>query len=343
MVLPEGLIKMRIITGILAAGMIAGVSSAAMADGLVGPYVGLGAGVNIANDADLDIYEKATGAHYGFKAESDMGYALSLQAGYAFGGPRLEAEVTWRSNDIDKFKYNGGGKIDGGGIDSIALMGNAFYDIPTGSAWTPYVGAGIGVANVRFDDGDFNRGTQTDSLFAYQGIVGLAYNIDQNLSIKADYRYFATLDPRFDYGDGVAKNSYNNHTIMLGFTYTFGTSPAAVVVPQRQSAQNFLVFFDFDKALITAEGARVVRQAADDAKAGKSTRIEAIGHTDTVGSAAYNMALSKRRAEAVRAELIKNGVPGHIIETIGRGKNDLLVPTGDGVREPQNRRVQIVI
>ncbi len=335
---------MRILTGILAAGLIAGASSAAMADGLVGPYVGLSAGVNFTSDSDIDFYDHGRRIDLSSSPDSDLGYALSLQGGYAFGGPRLEAEVTWRSNDIDKFKLRDTkGHLNGGGIDSIALMGNAYYDIPTGSPWTPYVGAGIGVANVRFDSGEYHRGSQSESLFAYQGIVGLAYNIDQNISIKADYRYFATLDPRFDYGDSIAKTSYNNHTIMLGFSYTFGAAPAAVVAPVKAQGQNFLVFFDFDKSLITHEGARVVRQAADAAKAGKPTRIEAIGHTDTVGSAAYNMALSKRRAEAVKAELIKNGVPGHIIEVIGRGKTDLLVPTGDNVREPQNRRVQIIL
>ncbi len=66
------------------------------------------------------------------------------------------------------------------------------------------------------------------------------------------------------------------------------------------------------------------------------------GHTDTVGSDAYNMRLSRRRAEAVSAELQAQGVPSSEIEIVAKGKRDLLVPTGDGVREPQNRRVQIV-
>jgi OOP family OmpA-OmpF porin len=66
------------------------------------------------------------------------------------------------------------------------------------------------------------------------------------------------------------------------------------------------------------------------------------GHTDTVGSDAYNMRLSRRRAESVAAELEKQGVPSAEIAIVAKGKHDLLVPTADGVKEPQNRRVQIV-
>ncbi len=66
------------------------------------------------------------------------------------------------------------------------------------------------------------------------------------------------------------------------------------------------------------------------------------GHTDTGGSVAYNMRLSRRRAESVAAELEKKGIPSSEIEIVAKGKRDLLVPTADGVKEPQNRRVQIV-
>ena len=74
-----------------------------------------------------------------------------------------------------------------------------------------------------------------------------------------------------------------------------------------------------------------------------TARITATGHTDASGSADYNLELSQRRAEAVASELIRHGVPATDIVTIGRGEEDLLVPTADGVREPRNRRVEIVI
>jgi len=93
---------------------------------------------------------------------------------------------------------------------------------------------------------------------------------------------------------------------------------------------------------LTAQAVTIVDQAAQDAAAGKTIHIEATGYTDTVGSDAYNMRLSKRRAEAVQAELVKQGIPADEIAIYAKGKHDLLVATGDGVKEPQNRRVSIV-
>jgi OOP family OmpA-OmpF porin len=72
-------------------------------------------------------------------------------------------------------------------------------------------------------------------------------------------------------------------------------------------------------------------------------RITATGHTDTSGPEAYNMALSLRRANAVKDALVRDGVPAQAITVIGMGEKGLLVQTGDNVREPQNRRVEIVI
>jgi len=85
-----------------------------------------------------------------------------------------------------------------------------------------------------------------------------------------------------------------------------------------------------------------VDEAAKNAAPAKVTELEVTGHTDTVGSDAYNMRLSKRRAESVAAELEKAGIPSSEIAIFAKGKRDLLVPTADGVKEPQNRRVQIV-
>jgi iron complex outermembrane receptor protein len=107
-------------------------------------------------------------------------------------------------------------------------------------------------------------------------------------------------------------------------------------------ARNYVVFFDFNKSDLTADAAKVVDQAAANAGPAKATEISVTGHTDTVGSDAYNLRLSRRRAESVAAQLEKDGVPASEIAILAKGKRDLLVPTADGVREPQNRRVTIV-
>ena len=102
------------------------------------------------------------------------------------------------------------------------------------------------------------------------------------------------------------------------------------------------MFFDFDKSDLTSAGRQIVDQAASNAPAAKVTQINVTGHTDTVGSDEYNMRLSKRRAMSVAAELEAHGISESEIAIVAKGKRDPLVPTGDGVREPQNRRVEIV-
>jgi outer membrane protein OmpA-like peptidoglycan-associated protein len=105
--------------------------------------------------------------------------------------------------------------------------------------------------------------------------------------------------------------------------------------------RTFIVFFDFDKSNLTAEAQQVVAQAVQAARAGNAVRITVTGHTDTVGSQVYNQALSERRAETVKAEMVRLGINAADIMTIGRSFSEPLVPTGPGVREPQNRRAVI--
>jgi iron complex outermembrane recepter protein len=133
--------------------------------------------------------------------------------------------------------------------------------------------------------------------------------------------------------------------------YHFGPQPAAEppppytpppVVAPAPAPKSYLVFFDSNKSDLTPQAVTIVDQAAKNAGPAKVTQLTVMGHTDTVGSDAYNMRLSRRRAESVAAQLEKDGIPSSKIEIVAKGKRDLLVPTADGVKEPQNRRVQIV-
>jgi iron complex outermembrane receptor protein len=146
-----------------------------------------------------------------------------------------------------------------------------------------------------------------------------------------------------------------NEPRMWGFRirYEFGgpseeptAAPAPYTPPPVQAVapapRSYLVFFDFNKSDLTPQAVQIVNQAAANAGPAKVTRLTVTGHTDTVGSDAYNMRLSRRRAESVAAQLEKDGIPSSEIEIVAKGKRDLLVPTADGVKEPQNRRVQIV-
>jgi outer membrane protein OmpA-like peptidoglycan-associated protein len=103
----------------------------------------------------------------------------------------------------------------------------------------------------------------------------------------------------------------------------------------------FVVFFDFDKYNLTEQAESIVREAAAEARRQPGVRIFVTGHTDTVGSRAYNQALSERRAEAVKTAMVRAGLDPNEISTVGRNFSDPLVPTGPGIREPQNRRAVI--
>lgn len=107
--------------------------------------------------------------------------------------------------------------------------------------------------------------------------------------------------------------------------------------------QKFLVFFDFDKSSLRTDAQKIVQEAADYAKKNGKAVIHATGHADTSGSDAYNVALSERRAAAVKAALKKLGFNDSQIIVAGKGEAEPLVATGDGVKEPQNRRVEIVL
>ena len=113
--------------------------------------------------------------------------------------------------------------------------------------------------------------------------------------------------------------------------------------PATAAPQSFMVFFDWDRSNLSQQAVQTIGQAAAAFKSRGAARITATGHTDTSGPESYNMALSPRRANTVKAELVRQGVPAEAIQVIGRGEQGLLVQTGDGVREPQNRRVESVL
>lgn len=113
---------------------------------------------------------------------------------------------------------------------------------------------------------------------------------------------------------------------------------AAKPVAPMAAPEKFLVFFDFAKSNLTTDAKNTIAKAA---KVTGPARLIVVDHTDRAGPEDYNLRLSKRRADAVKAELVRLGVPANQITAEGRGEADPLVPTADGVREAQNRRVEI--
>jgi len=200
--------------------------------------------------------------------------------------------------------------------------------------------------------------------FGYQAIAGIRYEFSPAVSFDVDYRYLSTTGPtisnnasaHFPFPNGTAgtncchvndKTGYNTHNIVASVTLKFGPPPAPPpplppAPPPPPPQKVFLVFFDWDKYNITPEGERIIELAAQQYKAGGSVKIQVNGYTDTTGSYGYNQRLSERRANAVANRLAALGVARSDMAVAGHSFNDLRVPTPPGVREPQNRRVEIL-
>ncbi|WP_337875075.1 OmpA family protein [Elioraea sp.] len=353
---------MKLRTVLLAAtmGVLPAVASAQPVNGL---YIGAMGGYNIVQDTDLSFSPvNPAGTN---EASFDGGWAGIARIGWGFGqvasgiGLRVELEGNYRDNDVDGIKIGGASLPNvGGSQQTYGVMLNALADFDLGLGFLyPYLGAGIGWAWTNWDSvkgGGATLVDDDDNNFAFQGIVGLSVPIDAvpGLAINAEYRFFGTLKNEFSVtpagGGGTVEADNYNHTFLIGLRYAFGVTPpppapAPAPVAAPAPARTYLVFFDFDSAALTDRAREIIAEAAANAPRVQATRIEVTGHTDTVGSAAYNQALSLRRANAVAAELERRGIPRSQMVITGRGFSQPLVPTGPNVREPQNRRVEIVL
>ncbi len=238
--------------------------------------------------------------------------------------------------------------LNGLGPTTVSGPGGVFGRIGAG---TPFPNPTLG--------GTFLKGNTWN--FGYQAIVGFRYDINPLLAFDLDYRYLATTEltltnkgvapfPPFGLPQGSVRyqTGYNTQNIVASLTMKFGAPPPAPpppappAPPPPPTHQVYLVFFDWDKYNITPEGLQIIQLAANQYKSGGRVTLQVTGYTDTTGSAGYNQRLSERRANAVAAALERLGVPRSDMVVAGRGMNDLRVPTPPGVREPQNRRVEIV-
>ena len=311
-----------------------------------------------------------------------IGGAAVGTIGYGLGnGLRVEIEGDYRGNSFSNTSGNNraGNGISTGASGSERLYGpmvNLDYDFNGLIPWfTPYIGLGVGYQRAHLQNfsttgsGPFAptiSSADTRAAFAAQGIVGSAFDIPSvpGLALTAEYRIMALTGTR-TYNATFTANTPNggtalgfgkfqlghdlNNTFLFGIRYNFGVTPppppapAPVAAPAPAPARSYLVFFDWDKATLTERARQIIKDAADNSTRVQYTRIEVNGYTDTSGTPKYNQGLSVRRAQAVAAELTKNGVPESSIDIQGFGDTHLLVPTGPGVREPQNRRVEIII
>ena len=350
---------------LLAASLLAGsvgICANASAQPVTGLYIGALGGANFMQEEQVRVAVPGSlGPVYG-KAGFDTGSVGLGSVGWGFGnGLRIEAEGNFRRND-----YGRNGFAVGGRERKYGPMVNALFDLDIGSPYVfPYIGAGAGYQWV---DQRASYGVQgsnvsvsdSDNGFAYQAIAGVSFPIPPvvGLSLVAEYRYFAVSGdrnytarvPGLPAAAQVKTRGDFNHSLMLGLRYAFNVAPpspepAATVTPPPavEAARTYLVFFDWDRADLTSRARQVVAEAARATTRTEVTRIEVNGYTDTSGAASYNQGLSVRRAQTVANELVRDGVPRQAIGIRGYGQTHLLVPTANGVREPQNRRVEIIL
>jgi OOP family OmpA-OmpF porin len=327
-------------------------AGSASAQELPGTYLGLGIGANFLEGLS------AGGALGGTtRLNYDVGPVGDVEVGYALGnGFRWELEFGARHSDAKSVTVPSGSTLPSSlplktNAGAYNYMVNGLYDFRLAPPWTVNLGAGVGAADVSVN----NVGRTWP--FAFQAMTGVEYGLNSQTKVGLEYKFLGTDSLNFRSSPIVSSHAnYYDHAVLLTLRYSFAAPrpvPAAVVVPPPAPsgtsappppvARNFTVYFATASARLAPEARDTVRQAAEAAKENAPARINVSGHTDTVGSSSYNEGLSKRRAEAVRQELIADGVSADEIDTRAYGESDLAVPTADNVPEKANRRVVIVV
>ena len=364
-------LKHTLLATALVAAPLAAQAQAPLPPPVTGPYISFGAGGNLLQKEHLIT---TTGVASSADLKSRIGPVVIGAFGFGLGnGIRLEIEGDYRHNTFSAAQNFGYPAGAGGNEVKYGAMFNALYDltgiIPFPYA-APYAGLGAGYQFNKFSnvhtygaDG-FPRLGSNDrrGALAYQAILGgvIPFQFVPGLATTIEYRFMgqthrdydvtATAAPGVITSGRLKMGNDFNHSLLIGVRYNFGApAPAAPPAPMPMAApapaptRSYLVFFDWDKSALTERARAIVKEAADNSTRVQTTRIEVNGYTDTSGTPRYNQGLSVRRAKAVAAELVRDGVPQSSIVTQGLGDTKLLVSTGPGVREPQNRRVEIII
>jgi OmpA-OmpF porin, OOP family len=339
-------------------------------------YIGVEGGPQIVERVVFDIATVSDQA----RARQRNGYDVDGIIGYDFGTFRLEAEVGYREARLKNYSSSltvpvgtpiinapaGTYSNPAGRTSALSFMLNGMLDFGDDDAISGFVGGGVGVARVKFANYRLTNAASflndSDTGFAYQAIAGIRAPLTSNIDVGLKYRFF-NVD-KIDLIDRVGRaerTRYRSHSLLGSLVYNFG-SPAAppvveppvvqppvveppVVQPEPPKAQctpgPYIVFFDFDKSDITAEASGILDGAVTAYGDCGQAQVMLAGYTDTSGTPRYNLGLSQRRSDAVSAYMASKGVPSGVITTKALGETNLRVQTADGVRELQNRRVEI--
>ncbi len=180
----------------------------------------IGAGINV--DLDSDVAYTAA-----------VGYSVDLDGPL---DPRFEFEYSYRENDIDQININGNNTSNngpaGGDFEVQTYMVNALVDYDTGTGFKPYLGVGVGVADIEANGNYLNGGgvqfnlRDSDTVFAAQAIVGTSYELANNIEVFGDARYLATSEAEFERANALGATTghdgdFDAFTISTGVRYKF--------------------------------------------------------------------------------------------------------------------------
>ncbi len=354
-----------------------------------GFYLGAEGGLDFASDQKFRAAEDG-GRPFVPVAEGDLrsdvdletGYLLGLTAGYKLsGGLRPELEINFRDTDLDKGKLANGDKtsFDGNERTTAGFL-NLWFDLLADSKVHPYVGAGIGLANIDIRHTGYDNvqlKSDDDRVLAYQGGAGVIFELSKQVDATLDYRYLSSQKGKYDLdgnGDTTVKMRYESQVAMISLRYYFDApeppppppppEPPVVVVPppppppppcESDPAKTIDlagckvgdtvilrgVNFDFDKATLTTNAKTLLDQVADALLARMDIKVQIAGHTDNFGTDQYNQKLSEARAASVVEYLTGRGIDGGRMTSIGYGESQPVADNGTDEGREQNRRVEL--
>lgn len=177
----------------------------------------LGAGVPLSSSPSFQLLD--------VDADYKIGYAAGLQLGYDLGPLRFDLDGSYRANDVDELKVNGtkAASIDGA-LEIKALMLNAYYDFESSSRVVPYLGAGIGIAEVSLDGFDAN-GIElvdgSDTVLAGQLAAGLRMPLSATTQLDVGYRFMMTDTAEFSSPAGRVEADVRSHVLLVGIQFKF--------------------------------------------------------------------------------------------------------------------------
>ena len=340
-------------------------------------YVELGGGPMIVEDLDFDVNDGADT----MSADLDTGYDFAGLVGYDFGAFRLEAEASYRAADVNTLVVGNTGAASGangiparagqyeatGDANVLSFMLNGLADFGADDGIQGFVGGGVGVARTDVNTTITTNGPgafdDSDSGFAWQVLAGVRAPLTESIDVGLRYRMFTASDVSLvDTFGRDLDTKFRSHSILGTLTFNFGGEeilppvaapvvaapppppPPVVAAPPPPPPCNkgpYIVFFGWDQSDITPEAATILDNAVSAYRNCGTAAVMLAGHTDTSGTKVYNEGLAMRRNDSVREYLGGRGVPGTRISSEAFGETQLRVPTADGVRELQNRRVEV--